>query len=107
MSHTDLSIVRARIDKIDTEIQNLIMQRAELAQEVAKAKRAEDPNPYFYRPERETEVLNKAKQRNHGVLPDASVVVIFREIMSACLALQKPLSLLFWAPKGLIRKLRH
>ncbi len=100
MSHTDLSIVRARIDKIDTEIQNLIMQRAELAQEVAKAKRAEDPNPYFYRPERETEVLNKAKQRNHGVLPDASVVVIFREIMSACLALQKPLSIAFLGPEG-------
>lgn len=100
MSHTDLSIVRARIDEIDAEIQKLITQRAELAQEVAKAKRAEDPNPHFYRPERETEVLTKAKQRNQGKLSDASVVTIFREIMSACLALQKPLNIACLGPEG-------
>lgn len=100
MSHFDLSSVRARIDEIDVEIQKLINQRAELAQEVAKAKRAEDANPHFYRPEREIEVLTKAKQRNHGVLSDTSISVIFREIMSACLALQKPLNIAFLGPEG-------
>jgi chorismate mutase / prephenate dehydratase len=97
----DLSTVRARIDELDAHIQALVMQRADLAKEVARAKYALEANPDFYRPEREAEVLRMALQRNQGSdLPDAFINRLFREIMSACLALQKPVSIAYLGPQG-------
>ncbi len=95
-----LANIRVRIDKLDTQIQELITQRACLATEVAQAKSAKEKNPNFYRPEREAEVLRNVLARNKGPLPDETLLRIFREIMSDCLALQKPLNIAFLGPLG-------
>ena len=101
MSQLDLTEIRQRIDDLDEQIQSLIMQRARLAEDVAKAKHAAGDNRGFYRPEREAEVLRKVLQRNRDShLPDAFMVRLFREIMSACLALQNPLQIAFLGPEG-------
>jgi len=100
MSNLNLNEVRVRIDEVDKEIQTLLSRRAELALEVAKAKYTEEDNPTFYRPEREAEVLRQVMQRNQSPLSDKSVGLLFREIMSACLALQKPLTVAFLGPEG-------
>jgi chorismate mutase/prephenate dehydratase len=97
----DLQTVRAQIDAIDAQIQDLVSQRATLAEEVAKAKYAAEANPEFYRPEREAEVLRMALARNRNSrLPDEFITRLFREIMSACLALQKPLRVAYLGPEG-------
>ncbi len=44
----------------------------------------------FYRPEREAQVLQAVIDRNEGPLAGETVARIFREIMSACLALENP-----------------
>ncbi len=95
-----LTLIRTRIDELDQHIQELITQRAQLAKEVAKAKYAEESQPHFYRPEREMEVLHKVISRNQGPLSNQTLIRIYREIMSECLALQKPLTIAFLGPEG-------
>ncbi len=95
----DLSVLREQIDKIDTHIQSLIAERAGIANQVADSKRNDD-NAIYYRPERESQVLRAVKARNQGPLSDEVLVRLFREIMSACLAQQKPLNIAFLGPEG-------
>ncbi len=97
-----LDEIRKRIDAVDADIQRLISERAELAQEVAHIKQVEqtDENVVFYRPEREAQVLRKVLARNQGPLAGEEMARLFREIMSACLALEQPLSVAFLGPEG-------
>lgn len=94
---TQLKAIRTRIDALDEQIQALITARAKCAQEVAHIKGA---GADFYRPEREAEVLRKIAGRNGGPLSNEEVARLFREIMSACLALEQPLKIAFLGPEG-------
>ena len=106
----DLDQVRADIDAIDLEIQALINRRAGCAQRVAEIKLEEvnaasasgkDPGEVvFYRPEREAQVLRRIIERNVGPLEGENLARIFREIMSACLALERPLQVAYLGPEG-------
>ncbi len=95
-----LSALRERIDAIDEQIQALLNERAACAQKVAQVKQSTDPDAKFYRAEREAQVLRKVRDRNTGPLPAEEVTRLFREIMSACLALEKPLRIGFLGPEG-------
>ncbi len=53
-----------------------------------------------YRPEREAQVLLRIKERNPGPLSGETVALIFREIMSACLALERPITVAYLGPRG-------
>jgi chorismate mutase/prephenate dehydratase len=98
---TSLAEIRGRIDAVDRELQDLISERARLAQVVGVTKRASGtPTVEFYRPEREAEVLQSVVDRNRGPLADEEMVRLFREIMSACLAQQQPLKIAFLGPEG-------
>lgn len=100
MSDDDkLGSIRARIDQIDEQLQRLISERAQCALEVAHLKKSEGDAP-FYRPEREVSILRTALSRNQGPLSDEAVMRIFREIMSACLALQRPMTVGYLGPEG-------
>ena len=106
----DLDQVREEIDNIDQAIQELINRRARCAKDVADIKQEEvlearergefEQEAVFYRPEREAQVLNRIKDRNAGPLPGENVAHIFREIMSACLALEKPMQVAYLGPEG-------
>lgn len=95
-----LSELRQQIDSIDQQILQLINQRANCAIEVAKTKQAEGETGTFYRPDREAQVLRRIKELNPGPLSDNAAAHLFREIMSACLALEKPLEVAFLGPQG-------
>jgi chorismate mutase/prephenate dehydratase len=95
-----LDKVRERIDQIDNDIQQLINLRAELAITVGKVKKSTDDKPVFYRPEREAEVLQKIINRNNGPLSDNQISIIFRDLMTACLYLQQPITIAFLGPEG-------
>lgn len=95
-----LSQIRTRIDTLDEQIQLLINQRAACAEEVAQIKRNAGEETHFYRPEREAEVLRRVKARNTGPLPAEEMARLFREIMSACLAHEQPLSVAYLGPEG-------
>lgn len=95
-----LNTIRERIDTLDQEIQDLLNARAKAAQDVARIKLAANPEAEFYRPEREADVLRKIKERNTGPLDGEEVARLFREIMSACLALEQPLEVAYFGPAG-------
>jgi chorismate mutase/prephenate dehydratase len=95
-----LKAIRERIDRIDQQLQALIVERAEAAREIAGIKLQADPETVFYRPEREAEVLRRIKSRATGPLDGEEMVRLFREIMSACLALEQPLKVAFLGPEG-------
>ena len=95
-----LDELRARIDGLDEQIQTLINERAECARAVAGVKQETGDDAHFYRPEREVAILRRVSERNQGPLPDEEMVRLFREIMSACLALEKPLTIAYLGPEG-------
>jgi len=97
----ELGKARAQIDAIDTELQALISQRARVAEQVREIKeRNGGAVGDHYRPAREAEVLKRAMARNQGPLPDEMMAHLMREIMSACLALESPLSVSYLGPEG-------
>ncbi|SDK85927.1 chorismate mutase [Modicisalibacter muralis] len=97
---TDLDELRERIDRIDGDILRLISERADCAQRVARVKSAVDPQAVFYRPEREAQVLRRIMALNSGPLDAEEMARLFREIMSACLALEQPVKVAYLGPEG-------
>lgn len=90
-----LNELRARIDALDAEILKLVNERAACAHEIGQIKEG-----VFYRPERESQVLRRIKDLNTGPLSSETAARLFREVMSACLALEKKLSVAFLGPVG-------
>jgi chorismate mutase/prephenate dehydratase len=95
-----LATIRAEIDALDVQLQQLMNRRAQLAGQVGISKHADGHTVDFYRPEREAEVLRAALERNHGPLRNEEIARLFREIMSACLAQQDPLKVAYLGPEG-------
>ncbi|MDD5404805.1 MAG: prephenate dehydratase [Sulfuricella sp.] len=87
---------RAAIDAIDDELLKLVNARAQHAQAIGALK----GGGLVYRPEREAQVLRRIRENNPGPLSGESVTRLFREIMSACLALEKPLKVAYLGPEG-------
>lgn len=95
-----LETLRNQIDAIDDQLLQLISERGQKALEVAKIKSAAGEHHCYYRPEREAQVLKRIRDVNPGPLPNEAVVLVFRELMSACLALERPLQVAFLGPEG-------
>src|ERR1700682_1172099 len=92
---SQLDRLRAAIDAVDERILESLSERARLAREVGSLKVGQ-----AYRPEREAQVLRRIKERNPGPLSDETAALLFREIMSACLALERPITVAYLGPKG-------
>lgn len=95
-----LEDLRRRIDEVDRKLIELISERAGLAAEVAAAKEDNGETGSYYRPEREARILRQVIDENRGPLADEELARLFREIMSACLALEQPLRIAYLGPEG-------
>ena len=93
-----LADLRVQIDQLDAQLLTLLNQRAHLAESVGDIKRAEG-SPFF-RPDRVAQVLEKIQSNNLGPLKNQHVACIWREIMSACLALEAPQRVAVLGPVG-------
>jgi len=93
-----LAGLRQQIDALDRQLLDMLNQRAHLAEQVGDIKRAEG-SPFF-RPDRVAQVLEKIQQLNPGPLKNNHVAAIWREIMSACLALEAPQRVAVLGPIG-------
>jgi chorismate mutase/prephenate dehydratase len=92
-----LDDLRRRIDELDEGILKLLDERAHVVADVARAKRAS--NLPTYDPERERQVLDRLAARA-GRFPAEAIRAVYREVMSACLALQEPLKVAYLGPEG-------
>lgn len=99
-TNDDLAKLRASIDEIDDRLVKLISERASCAADVAKVKKDADGEAVFYRPEREAQVLRRIMEQNPGPLGDEEMARLFREVMSACLALEEPTKVAYLGPEG-------
>jgi len=88
---------RNEIDRIDGEIVRLLNERAAFAQKIGEIKK--EANAPIYVPEREKAVMEKLVRLNAGPLPNAAVTAIYREVISAMIALERPISVAFLGPR--------
>ncbi len=102
-SDPDLPALRQQIDSVDRELLALLNRRAGLALAVGAIKKRE--GSVVFRPEREAQVIDGLKAANPGPLQTASVAPIWREIMSACRALETPLRVAYLGPAGTFSEL--
>ena len=93
-----LLVLRTQIDRLDRDLLALLNQRAALALDVGKLKK--DEGSVAFRPEREAQVIDGLKAANPGPLATDSVAPIWREIMSACRALETPSRVAYLGPAG-------
>jgi chorismate mutase/prephenate dehydratase len=87
-----------QIDNIDQQLLTLLNQRALVAEQVGEVKKREGTP--FFRPDRVAQVIEKDHPANPGPLKGAHVAAIWREIMSACLALESPQRVAVLGPEG-------
>ncbi len=97
-----LSPLRAEIDAIDAQMLVLLNRRARLAQDVGEVKRtgADPGEAHVFRPERESQVIRRLAGLNEGPLSDDAVAIVWREVMSACRALERPAAVAYLGPEG-------
>lgn len=93
-----LARLRTQIDALDGQLLALLNERARVAQAVGELKREE--GSAFFRPDRARQVIVRQQQANEGPLLDAHVAAVWREIMSACLALEAPQRVAVLGPEG-------
>ncbi len=93
-----LSHLRDKINQCDKEIIRLINERTQVALEIGKIKK--DSGGEIFVPAREKEVYERALKLNKGPILPESIRAIYREVMSASLALEKELIVAFLGPEG-------
>lgn len=94
----ELKPLRDRIDAVDEQLIALLSERARLAQEVGEVKKRFGA-PVF-RPEREAEVLHNIEHKNPGPLKGDGLRNVWREVMSACRALESVTRVAYLGPAG-------
>ncbi|MBN1676401.1 MAG: prephenate dehydratase [Kiritimatiellae bacterium] len=95
-SRLSLNDLRARIDRIDAQLVRLLNRRMRAAIAVGKLKHQSGAEIYV--PSREKAVLDHVRKLNAGPLREASLAAVYREIMSACLGLEKNVRVAYLGP---------
>lgn len=98
-----LKQVRDAIDAIDLQLIEGLNERARLVAEVGRIK--QDAGAPVFHPEREAEVLRRVVKASRGPLPAEAIEAIYREIMSAGRAIQRPLTVAYLGPQGTFSEL--
>lgn len=94
----EIGPIREEIDSIDSEIVELLMRRTRLAREIGRVK-GRDGKPFFT-PERERQIYQRLDELSTGDLQGRQLISIFREIISASRAAEKPMRVAYWGPPG-------
>jgi chorismate mutase/prephenate dehydratase len=93
-----LRVHRDAIDVLDREILSRLNERAMHAKAIGALKAG--GGGAAYRPDREAQVLARLCDQNGGPLSDAAIIGVFRQVMSACLALEQKLRIAYLGPAG-------
>jgi chorismate mutase/prephenate dehydratase len=98
MADRTLDDLRRQIDDIDDTILDLLNRRAAVVIAVGKAKAGSHQE--FYVPSREQAIYRRLTERNPGPFPAEGIRRVFREIISASLALEQPMKVAFLGPQA-------
>ena len=90
--------LRTKIDKIDTDILNLLDERMDFVHKIGLLKNAS--NESIYRPEREKEIIDRLNSIVQGKLKQESIKAIFQEIFAAARNIEAPERISYLGPEG-------
>jgi len=93
-----LDKLRKKIDILDRKLITLLNLRASVTQNIGKIKI--NSGKKIYSPERESQILSRIFSLNKGPLKNFALESIYREVMSASLALEKPLKIAYLGPQA-------
>jgi chorismate mutase len=85
-----LESLRQRIDALDDALQDLLIERAGIVEEVSRLKRSDNLPPF--RPGREAQILRRLAMRHRGRFPMPALVRMWREMLGGTTAMQGELS---------------
>jgi chorismate mutase/prephenate dehydratase len=91
----EIGKLRGQIDDLDTELLELLNRRAAVVRKVGELKGGKR----VYRPEREAAILRRVAA-SRGVLPAIAAAAVFREVISACRALEQEIRVAYLGPQG-------
>lgn len=94
----NLKELRHKIDELDKRIVQLLNERTGLVLEIGKLK--SDEGKGAYAPDRESEIYHRLDELAQGPLSKESLKAIYREVMSAALALERPLTIAYLGPEA-------
>jgi chorismate mutase/prephenate dehydratase len=89
----DLTALRARLDELDDGIHDLLMQRAQVVESVARSGKTA-----AFRPGREAAILRRLLARHTGKLPARTLVRMWRELLAGTTAMQTAVTVAVWDP---------
>ena len=95
----ELAKLREKINQLDSQLLQLLNQRTTIVLEIAELKKR-NKQTAFYAPHREQQIYSRMLKENQGPIPNEAVKAIFREIMSASIALEKKLKVAYLGPEA-------
>ncbi len=94
----EINSARTELDELDEQLVTMINERAKLVQAIGKAKAQAGLQVYV--PDRERQVIDRVRKLNGGPLDDRAIQLIYRELMSASLVLEKTPRIALLGPAG-------
>src|SRR5262245_4804822 len=92
--------LRRQIDEIDTQLHDLLIRRSGVVAEIGALKGNGGGNRNgIFRPGREALIIRRLVERHSGSLPRATIVRMWRELLSATLRQQGPFAVAVFAPE--------
>jgi chorismate mutase / prephenate dehydratase len=98
LAQNPIDALRNSIDAIDSRIMALLNERAKFVMEVGHLKQSMQSD--FHVPNRERAIYERLTAENPGPFPNDALKSVFREIISASLALEAPMRVAFLGPKA-------
>jgi chorismate mutase / prephenate dehydratase len=98
LKNKELESLRDEIDGVDSQIVGLLNQRVQAAAKIGRIK--DELGVDAYDPAREEQVFEKLENLNLGPLSKDSLRIIYREVISASIALEKKLIIGYLGPEA-------
>jgi len=95
---SQIDTIRNRIDELDAQLVSLLDERARLARDIGEYKQQKGLS--FFDPSRQKMVIQKALDRSDQSFPATGFKTVFAEIMSHCLALERPIRIGYLGPEA-------
>lgn len=91
-----LDKIRQKIDSLDNQIHDLLLERADLIMAISEEKKK--AGIQIVQPAREARMIRRLMARHRGPLPEETIVRIWRELVSSVSLLQTGLSVAVYTP---------
>ncbi len=95
-----LAALRCDIDNIDDQIISLLKARMEVVKKVGELKE-KSKESFFIRSNREADMIKNLAEKSQGILPKATIISIWRKIITAANMLEQPLKIAIHNPKDI------